>query len=164
MIQYIVVTLLLFSSIQIPEENKDFTKAMSFWKANQLDSAHVYFSRVIKDTPTNDEAYFWRAIINQESGDPKAAIDDYNYAIKLNPEPKYYNNLGMVYMLLQDEDKAMANFNQALDLDPGYSKAWFNKGILFQQQEEKDKACECFNKAYNLGFLFSMQFIEETCG
>lgn len=151
--------ILLFSS----SGQDHFLKARQMFKSGELDSAHYYFTKALEENPEYDEAYFWRAIVNQEMGDPKLAIKDYTKAIEINPIAKYINNRGMSYMILEDLENAMENFDQALKVDPGYSKAWFNKGHLYQRLGENDKACDCFNKAYDNGLDLALQFIEQTC-
>ena len=57
-------------------------------------------------------------------------IDDYNQAIKLDPNYAYaYNNRGNARYNLGDKQGAIDDYTQAIKLDPNYAKAYYNRGI-----------------------------------
>jgi len=48
--------------------------------------------------------------------------------------------------------EAMADYDKAIELDPGYGSSYFNRGIARQHLGDKKGACEDFNKALALGY------------
>jgi tetratricopeptide (TPR) repeat protein len=51
-----------------------------------------------------------------------------------------YNGLGLVAIERGDGDSARANFEKALEFDPGQYEAMLNLGVLFQRSGVKDQA------------------------
>jgi Flp pilus assembly protein TadD len=48
--------------------------------------------------------------------------------------------------------KAIADYSEAIRLDPQYAKAYSNRGIAYQKNGEKAKAEEDFEQAKKLGY------------
>ena len=90
-------------------------------------------------------------------------------AIELNPlNANYHYVLGQ---LLEDWtgldgawEKAIHEFTRAIELDPSYIEAWYNRGLLYEKMEDLEKACEDFERVvqraptfhaarHNLGIL-----------
>ena len=49
-----------------------------------------------------------------------------------------------------DFDRAIEDFNKAIDLKPDYAKAYYNRGIAYGDKGDFDRAIEDFNKAIDL--------------
>lgn len=49
-----------------------------------------------------------------------------------------------------DAQKAIADYNQAIRLDPNYAPAYYNWGLIYQQLGDKTKALEDFRQAATL--------------
>lgn len=75
----------------------------------------------IKNNYPSDEVFALRAQVRAES-DPKAAIEDLNEAIKINPgEPKSYANRAALLLKLEERDRALSDLDFLLnwfDTDP----------------------------------------------
>jgi tetratricopeptide (TPR) repeat protein len=72
---------------------------------------------------------------------------------------------GFKYQSQGDLDKALEEYDKAVQLDPGLIKAHTNAGAIYLQREEYDRAIEQFQKViqrsqwdtkahYNLGFAY----------
>jgi tetratricopeptide (TPR) repeat protein len=58
---------------------------------------------------------------------------------------------GSKYSVFHDDyDQAIANFNKALELDPNYAPAYYNRGIAFRKKEDYDSAIADFTQAIRL--------------
>ncbi|QJA05871.1 tetratricopeptide repeat protein [Thermosulfurimonas marina] len=66
---------------------------------------------------------------------------------ELPKDPEVYNILGLIYMGRGDHEKARAQFQQALLLDPQYSEALNNLGALALLEGHYDTAIDYFEKA-----------------
>lgn len=81
-----------------------------------------------------------------QRGDGGAAITNYEHAASYdvrNPMPYY--RIGQVYLRSTNKDAALEAFNQAVTVDPGYTKAWKEIAELqygFKRGEEAVKAQE----------------------
>lgn len=82
-----------------------------------------------------DDLYYERALAYYSLGEFDSALSDMSAAIGMNSKRKeYYNDRGYIYMKLNKAEKARADFQMALKLDPGYDLAKQNLEKLTQNQ------------------------------
>jgi tetratricopeptide (TPR) repeat protein len=76
----------------------------------------------------------------------------WTYVIEKEPEriPLAYNNRGMVFYKAGVFDKAIADFDRAIGMDPEYAKAYYNRGSTYDTMGETDKAIVDYRKAISL--------------
>ena len=76
-----------------------------------------------------------------------------------------YLNLGVVYLMDDNQALAIKNFLNAIETKPDYAEAYFNLGTVYYKQKLLKQAEEAFTKAielrpdygrahYSLGFLY----------
>jgi lipoprotein NlpI len=88
---------------------------------------------------------YWR------KGDIDRAIEDYNHAIKSNPQyAKALNNRGAAYYDKKDYGHAMADFSEAIALNPKYPAAYFSRGLAHLYGGSLAKAQFDFKQASDL--------------
>ena len=63
-----------------------------------------------------------------------------------------YRNRGFVYDRKGNQNKAIADYTEAILLDPKYAKAYRNRGLAYAKKGEKAKADEDFAQAKKLGY------------
>lgn len=51
-----------------------------------------------------------------------------------------YNNRGNTYLVMGKLDKALADFNRALELNPKHANAFYNRSIVYERQGKRDLA------------------------
>ena len=64
------------------------------------------------------------------------------------PEPN--NNRGLAYADKEDYDRAIADYDKALELDPKDATAYNNRGFTYDKKGDYDKAIADYNKALEL--------------
>jgi len=98
------------------------------------------------------------------SKDPQTQIEYYSEALLLwknadgiKTKAVAYNTRGNVYSDLKQYDKAIADYNKAIELDPtgecGIGKkgaAYYNRGLAYSGLKQYDKAISDYNKAIEL--------------
>ncbi len=62
----------------------------------------------------------------------------------------YFNNRGNAYKAQKDLDRAMADYNEAIRLDPKLAVAFSDRGLAFQAQGDHQRAMADFNQAIEL--------------
>jgi len=77
----------------------------------------------------------WAKIEAERDAEEKAKLDALEEAVKLNPTAETYYNCGYEARRL-DAYKALAYFNKAIELDPGYVEAYFQRGLLYRESPE----------------------------
>jgi serine/threonine protein kinase/regulator of sirC expression with transglutaminase-like and TPR domain len=84
-------------------------------------------------------------------GEIKAALDRYNLAIQINPAyaDAYARRCGM-HLRLEDNDRAEADCQRALDLDPDNPIAHLNWGNFYTEQRNREEANTYYTRAVAL--------------
>lgn len=92
----------------------------------------------------------------------QAAVEDFDAAIKINPDMTVAfmaRGVALYGAALAQEDqrlamqsisRAAADFDEAVRLNPRLAYAWFDKGCLLYSQRDYSQASECFSKAIEL--------------
>ncbi|MDM3844989.1 MAG: tetratricopeptide repeat protein [Aphanizomenon gracile PMC638.10] len=95
--------------------------------------------------------YLNRGVVRDELGNKQGAIDDYNLAIKINPnyEPAY-NNRGNARNELGDKQGAIDDYNQAIKFNPNLAQAYYNRGIVRYDLGDKQGAIDDYNQAIKI--------------
>ncbi len=62
-----------------------FNRGVLYWGGGAVDSAFHYLTRCIEEKPAYYKAYYYRGLIEEKRGDPKAALEDYHQSAGLAP-------------------------------------------------------------------------------
>jgi lipoprotein NlpI len=68
------------------------------------------------------------------------------------------NNRGIAYQAKGDPDRAIGDYNQAIQHDPKSAAAFNNRGIAYQAKDQFDRAIEDFNEAIRLDPKYAAAF------
>lgn len=81
---------------------------------------------------------------------PEQSLALANQSITLRPNFAYaFNTRAIAYGNLQQTDKALANFERALQLKPTYVGAMANRAVLFQYYGRREEAARDFRAIYS---------------
>ncbi|MDP6587814.1 MAG: tetratricopeptide repeat protein [Alphaproteobacteria bacterium] len=88
-------------------------------------------------------------------GDYDLAIENYTRAIRsgeLSGEnlAAVYTGRGIVYYIESQSERAIADYSEALSLDPGHVEAWYMRGIAYWLQGRHDLAISDYTEALSL--------------
>jgi len=96
-------------------------------------------------------AYCDRGVAHLDLGEPEQALQDFNRAIKLNPnDAVLYCNRGDAYAELGKYQLAMGDYDRALKMNPDMGTAWNNRGQANAETGELEAAVEDFGRAIEL--------------
>jgi tetratricopeptide (TPR) repeat protein len=118
--------------------NLDYRTALSIWKDT------------VDKQPFNMRAHLNVARKYAEVGDLEAALRHAQRAIELAPQGETYVERGIVYLQMQDFERARADFDQAIELNARAWSAYFARGTLYFELQEWDKALADFNQTIEL--------------
>ena len=109
---------------------------------------------IINCTPKQEKAknYYKEGIKKTYYSDYTGAIEDFNKAIKYNPEYiEAYLNRGNCKANLRNYKGALEDYDKAIELNPDYADAYENRGHVKFYLHDKDGSCEDYLKAEELG-------------
>ena len=117
-----------------------------------LDNAIKAYCDAILVDPENYRGYSKAGIALYEKDFLEEALVAYHKSIELNPENALaQNNLGILYLEgLRDAEEALEYFEEAINLDPGYTLAYFNAGRASQEMGFINDAANYYQMAIDL--------------
>jgi tetratricopeptide (TPR) repeat protein len=93
-----------------------------------------YFKNALKIKPDSKEALYMLGMFYQESGQYENAIKTYTSLSLI--DTTFRNapyNMGYIYLVyMKDVKKAIVYFTKALQKDPGYFEAYYNRGFAYE--------------------------------
>lgn len=114
------------------------------------------------------EFHYKMGISHLNEGNIQMAFVELQKAYQLNPDNKEtLNSLGLVYLQLEELEKAKDLFLRAVSIDPVFSEAYNNLGVTYSKRRQWTEAIDAFKRAlsnplyrmpetafYNLGMSY----------
>jgi len=116
-----------------------------------------YLKNAIKIRPESREAMYMLGMFYQETGQYEFALETYAKLAKVDSTFKDASyNTGYIYLVyLRDFKKAAGYFTAALQRDPGYVEALFNRGYAYELSGEYSKAYQDYKHVLDLRSNYS---------
>lgn len=142
-----------------------YSRGLAYVKSGNSDDALKDYNKAIELSPDYADAYYNRGLIHFRSMNYDGAFDDFSKAIELNSRyAKAYYNLGLIYnaraiAAINTKDTSAYNlvleiyrleaqsYDQAINIDPRFIDAIYNRGLVYLKLREFDKAEKDFLKA-----------------
>jgi tetratricopeptide (TPR) repeat protein/tRNA A-37 threonylcarbamoyl transferase component Bud32 len=122
------------------------------------DEAFAAYGKVIELDPQAN-AFRNRGLAWYNKKDYDKAIQDYNEAIRLDPNYAYaFHNRGLAWYNKKDYHKAIHDYTEAIRLDPKYAGAFNSRGVAWYYKKAYDKAIEDYNEAIRLNPKYAGAF------
>ncbi len=117
---------------------------------NRYREAAAAINKAIELSP---RAVFYnnRGVVRSALGDKQGAIENYNQALKINPNlVQAYYNRGIVRAELGNKPGAIDDYNQAIKINPNYADAYYNRGVVRAELGNKPGAIDDYNQAIKI--------------
>lgn len=147
-------TLLAISSLQTcVEQDPEYYHAHmmlgQIFAAKNEPVCITYFNNAIRVNPEKPEAYYALGFYFQEHGQYEEALQSYDNMLVISPNnaAALYNKgyVNMVY--LKKYDEAITWFTKAIQTDPRYADAYYNRGRCYELKGNKAAAKQDFQNA-----------------
>jgi serine/threonine protein kinase len=124
----------------------------SFLEAGDLVQAAVHFDRARTLEPENVWANFYQGLCSCRRGDYLDAVAAFSVCIGLIPEPaRCYFNRACAYEGCGEPERALRDYDRALQLEPGLGVAALNRGKLHYQLQRSQEALDDLHLALRGG-------------
>ncbi len=154
MVRLVLIALsLVLAACAVPLEDLEYCdKALGAQDAGGHDLAIDYWTRCIEGGDLGREnratAYNNRGLAYDDKGQYDRAIQDYDTAIRLDPNgPTAYNNRGVAYDGKGQYDRAIHDYDAAIRLDPSDPTAYNNRGGAHAETGSIDRAIQDYDQA-----------------
>ncbi|MBI4652428.1 tetratricopeptide repeat protein [Candidatus Desantisbacteria bacterium] len=151
-----LISMIIFAKGEKLLYEKNITKAI-----DELDKIS-HFSYDIPSQQYSIGEKFWK--LNKL----EKATGAYNNVLTyIQDDFEVHNNLGIIYNLKMQNEKALVHFQKAIDISPGNAaEPYYNIGIIYQDKKNFNKALEYYKQSlkldsarpeiyYNLGIIYS---------
>ncbi len=122
---------------------------------NQSEKAIAFFEQAIKISPQNPNYYNSLSSALQNVKRYDRALAAINRAIEIAPRSSWYSNRGNIYKDLKKSDLALADYNQALVLNPNNPRAYIARADVYEERKEWDLALADYNRAIEIDANFA---------
>ena len=125
-----------FSSIAVL-----LTNALALHQAGRLAEAEKAYRKVLDIQSDQFDSLHLLGVILFQRGDPAAAVEQIDRALKRNPDhAAALNDRGNALLTLRRCEQALASYDRALALQPGYADALCNRGAALHALKRYDEA------------------------
>ena len=156
---------------QITGEDVDIEElldvGLSYMQIKRHDQAATTFERVARftdDERLEQEAWVNKGVAHGEGEEWDAAIGAYREALQIDASSDHAasaeTNLAYALWESGQSEQALEHAERAVELDPRFPQAWFNRGYFLLERGLAEDALNSFDNAIRLGFR-QAEIIEE---
>jgi tetratricopeptide (TPR) repeat protein len=126
---------------------ESFRRAVSADLAQQLSVESTVAGAPVPPADMKAEDLVDSAKAAADSGNLPVAIVLLKRATEVDPKNKFaWNNLGLIYFAMRQDDQAIADFQKQLEVNPYDEFAYNNLGRVYWNERKYDEAVKAFNK------------------
>src|SRR5215469_5149224 len=133
----------------------------------RVDAAKKVLDEAAKADPKNPRVWYGLGLLDKNSSDPQAAIEDFKRVIAIDDsDADTWYFLGTVYSQIKEFPKAIDAFERALKLNPRHASAQFGLSRAYQQSGQSALAREHLTRfqyitQHKLGSAMSLAYGEQ---
>ena len=110
-----------------------------------------YFKTAVRIRPTSVEARYNYGMWLQEHKLLEDALVQYDALLAIDPKKNAWFNIGYINLVyLQNYKTAIDKFSKAIECDPGYAEAFYNRGLAYEELKQYKNAEEDYKKALKI--------------
>ena len=127
-----------------------FELGRQYFECEKYTEAIEAFEKSLKLDPNQSLSRFDLAVSYWKNGEPARAKRILKELVAQNPSANALTMLGIVYMEIDEPDKALGAFEKALENDPDYIPAYNNIGTVYSRIRQYDKSIPFFQTALKI--------------
>jgi tetratricopeptide (TPR) repeat protein len=136
------------------------SRGVAYDMIGETDRAIDDFDTAIRLYPDYGKTYIYRGQAWAKKRDFNRATTDFTEAIRRDPSDAFLalDNLGNVDEEIGEHDRAIENYGRAIELNPGYVPAYYNRAGAHYAKADYDHAIEDYGRAIQLKPNYSEAF------
>jgi len=139
-----------------------YYKALALKKLGKFDEAILDLKEVVKQDPTNADAWTLKSNCHRAIGNYEEAIKSIDKALEVGPKNLLARkNKAAIYVIQGDSEEAQKILNESLNIIPIDFQSWGIKGEQLIELGNFEEALKCFNQALSSGHPYAHQMIEK---
>jgi len=140
----------LLDNNKMPIESK-FHLAVSLFENNILKEAKIIFDELLYLDPRLAECWFFSALIADQDGSYKDAIECLENALRIDPiNLKFMYTLGDILYVQNYLDEGVKLFEYMIELNPNECNAYYNLAVFLQKKKQYEKSLLNYRKVLEL--------------
>jgi tetratricopeptide (TPR) repeat protein len=123
-------------------------------RAGELEQAGFHLARAVELQPQSFWFQLSRGLCAQRQEQPEEAVMAFTAAIALAPPSvlaRCYVSRAQAYVAHRRTDRALRDYNRALELEPGLATAWLERGLLHYREQRLNDALADLRQALACG-------------
>ncbi|WP_435360051.1 tetratricopeptide repeat protein [Haloarchaeobius sp. DFWS5] len=131
---------------------------LNYMNINRHEQAADTFERAARfasEDPVKQEAWVNKGVAHAEMEEWDQAIGAYQEALKIDEDGDHAADAhtNMAYALWESGDVSLAleHAERAVEIDPRFPQAWYNRGFFLQERGLSEEAVNAFDNAVRLG-------------
>jgi len=148
---------------QIPADQVDADTlvdvGLDYMRINRHEQAAETFERAARfadEGALEQEAWVNKGVAHAELEEYDAAIGAYREALDIDDESDHAataeTNLAYALWEFGRTEEALEHAERAVEIDPRFGQAWYNRGFFLNERGLAEDALNCFDNAVRLGF------------
>ena len=133
---------------------------LSYMGINRFEEATETFERAARfadeDSLEAQEAWTNKGVAHAELEEYDEAIGAYKEALRIDDDSEHAataeTNLAYALWEFGRHEQALEHAERAVEIDPRFAQAWYNRGFLLVERGLAEDAVKCFDNAIRLGF------------
>jgi tetratricopeptide (TPR) repeat protein len=161
----------LLDERDVPKEKVDAEElldvGLSYTQINRFEEAATTFERAAKfadDDLLEQEARVNKGAAHAELEEYDAAIGAYKQALSIDEDSEHAataeTNLAYALWEFGRSEEALHHAENAVEKDPRFAQAWYNRGFFLLERGLAEDAVDCFDNAQRLG-MRNPELLEE---
>ena len=148
---------------------KNFSSAEYFYNNNDLGNAKKVCQSILTENNKNLDAINLIADINIKEEEFDEAIKYIDMAINIDKaivlnkkNPEVFNLKAIIHEYLNEDKKALENWNKAIELKENYAEAYFNIANYYNFNDNYEKSLDNYNKALQINKKYFLALINRA--
>lgn len=148
------------AAISLDPDNPDYLhhKGLAYEGCGEVHAAISYYEEALRRDPGHHPSRFHAGRMYHVDGQYERALEHFNGGVP--PDEALHEARGLVYRDMGDYNKALADFDKVIEIEPTKGQHSYNRGVVFHRMGREQDAIEDLSRAIEFGKIDAPVFNE----